>query len=187
MLSKLSCPPLISTAWIRNPWRSLGAQVSPVCPQISFVIPRTPRPGPAARCMKSLVFMFVKLFTEIPNGELKCLSPASRFLSPYKHIPVKFLLIYLSREDCYLRHRAAVWNHASVSSWSGCSSFSWWKVTPHRCHFLHIISAVIKPLFFPYAILYYTWLMAVKSAVVCTEPSSCKWEESNFTSSVQNI
>lgn len=57
-----SCPPLISATWIRNPRRSLRAQVSPVCPQISFVIPRTPCSGSAASSIETEGFIFAKLF-----------------------------------------------------------------------------------------------------------------------------
>lgn len=91
-LSKLSSPPLISAAWICNPWRSLRAQVSPVCPQIIFVIPGTPCSGSAAFSTETVVFMFVKLFTGMPLDQMvssKRLCRASYF-PPYKHIPVKF-------------------------------------------------------------------------------------------------
>lgn len=63
VLSRPSCPPLISTAWICKPVCSLRAQVSPVCPQISFVIRRTPCSSSAAPFNGTVVFMFVKLFT----------------------------------------------------------------------------------------------------------------------------
>ena len=41
---KAGFPPVISAAWLCNPRRSLGAQVSLVCPQISSVIRGTPAP-----------------------------------------------------------------------------------------------------------------------------------------------
>lgn len=62
VLWKPSGRPLISPAWISNPWHPLGAQVSPVCSQISSVIPRTPRLGSAAQLHQDSSVLFVKLF-----------------------------------------------------------------------------------------------------------------------------
>lgn len=63
-------PPLISPAWVCNPRHTLRAQVSSVCPQISFVIPRTPCSGSAASSIETGVFMFVKLFTGMASSSV---------------------------------------------------------------------------------------------------------------------
>lgn len=66
----LSCPPLISAAWVCNPRRSLGAQVSSVCPQISFVIPGTTPPTQWPSPSRRAVFMFVKLFSGMARSNV---------------------------------------------------------------------------------------------------------------------
>lgn len=83
---KTSHPPLISAAWIHNPWRSLRAQVSSVCPQISFVIPTTPRSGSAASSIETVVFVFVELFAGMASSNVWACWPLI-FPPFYGHIP----------------------------------------------------------------------------------------------------
>lgn len=83
VLSKPGWLPLVSTVWVHNPWRSLGAQVSPVCPQISFVIPRNPRSGSAASSIETWSVYVCEAVRW--NGEFKCLRLASYVQPPPTH------------------------------------------------------------------------------------------------------
>lgn len=135
-LSKLSCTPLISAAWTHNPWRSLRAQVSPVCPQISFVILRTPCSGSAAPSTETVVLVFVKLFAGMVSSNVW---PGLSFSLPYEYIPMKFL----SLTSAWCLYINANLTSSNTSS-SVCYSFSWWKISSHGVIFLKIVPTVIK-------------------------------------------
>lgn len=171
-----------------NPWRSLRAQVSPVCPQISFVIPRTPCSGSAASSIETVVFVFVKLFAGMASSNVWAwpliLPPfTSTFQLNSFHLLQRLYDCIIFLYICQPRILAQ-------------ELFSEYQPLLVKDNTLRTIATVIKPLSESafsksYHMIRNTILFmindTVKSTVINTEYSSCKREKSQLTSSVQNI